>query len=139
MFFKWYGEDLDINIRVPKVLPSYVEKEDIEKLLEALRSKKSHRKTIDRDILLIDIAIHTGLRRSELASVRVGDIDIERQVLVVRQGKGAKDRIIPLSKITTEKLAEYIRGKVYVVFKNGTIPRIMDIYRILPCSLATLL
>ena len=111
VFFKWYGEDLDINIRVPKVLPSYVEKTDIEKLLEALRSKKSHKKTIDRDILLIDLAIHTGLRRSELASVRVGDIDIERQVLVVRQGKGAKDRIIPLSKITTEKLAEYIKGK----------------------------
>ncbi len=111
VFFKWYGEELDINIRVPKILPSYVEKTDIEKLLEALKSKKSHRNTIDRDILLVDLAIHTGLRRSELANLRVGDIDTERQVLVVRQGKGSKDRIIPLSKNTCAKLAEYIDDK----------------------------
>ena len=110
VFLKWYGEELDINARVPKVLPSYVEKTDIDKLLEALRNKKSHKNTIDRDILLIDLAVHTGLRRSELANLRVGDIDVERQVLVVRQGKGGKDRIIPLSKITTDKLAEYIKS-----------------------------
>ena len=62
-------------------------------------------------ILLVDLAIHTGLRRSELANLRVGDIDIERQVLVVRQGKGLKDRVIPMSKNTCEKLGEYIKGK----------------------------
>jgi len=111
VFFKWYGEELDINIRVPKTLPSYVEKSDIEKLLEALRAKKSHRKTIDRDILLVDLAIHTGLRRSEIASLRVGDIDIDRQLLVVRQGKGSKDRVIPLSKSTCDKLTNYIQNK----------------------------
>ena len=41
VFFKWYGEELDINIRVPKILPSYVDKADIDKLLEALKSKKA--------------------------------------------------------------------------------------------------
>jgi len=84
VFLKWYGEELDINIRVPKILPSYVEKGDIERLLEAMRAKRSHKNTIGRDILLVDLAIHTGLRRSEIASLRVGDIDIERQFLVVR-------------------------------------------------------
>ncbi len=39
-----------LNIQVPKMLPSYVEKAYIEKLLEALRSKKSHKSTIRRDI-----------------------------------------------------------------------------------------
>ncbi|MCP4608383.1 MAG: tyrosine-type recombinase/integrase [Planctomycetes bacterium] len=111
VFFKWYGEELDINIRVPKVLPSYVEQSDIEKLLEAMKSKRSHKSTIERDILLIDLAIHTGLRRSELASLKIGDIDIERRLLVVRQGKGSKDRVIPLSKSTTDKVAEYIKNK----------------------------
>lgn len=41
VFLKWYGEELDINIKVPKTLPTYVEKTDIEKLLEALRTKKA--------------------------------------------------------------------------------------------------
>ncbi|MFC1918288.1 tyrosine-type recombinase/integrase, partial [Chloroflexota bacterium] len=108
VFLKWYGEELDINIRVPKILPSYVEKADVEKLLEVMRAKRSHKNTIDRDILLVDLAIHTGLRRSEIAYLRVGDIDIDRQLLVVRQGKGARDRIIPLSKIMINKLADYI-------------------------------
>ena len=37
IFLKWYGEDLDIKIRVPKTLPSYVERTDIEKLESSLR------------------------------------------------------------------------------------------------------
>ncbi|MFC1901852.1 tyrosine-type recombinase/integrase [Chloroflexota bacterium] len=111
VFFKWYGEDLDIKIRVPKILPSYVEKADIGKLLQAMKSKRSHNETVNRDILLVDLAIHTGLRRNELASLKIGDIDLERQVLVVRQGKGSKDRVIPLSKSSCEKLSEYIKGK----------------------------
>ncbi|MFC1928455.1 tyrosine-type recombinase/integrase [Chloroflexota bacterium] len=111
VFFKWYGEELAIKIRIPKILPSYVDKSKIDKLLEAMKSKRSHKETIGRDLLLIDLAIHTGLRRSELANLRVGDIDVERRVLVVRHGKGAKDRIIPLSEITTDKLVEYIKNK----------------------------
>ena len=61
VFFKWYGDELDIKIRVPKMLPSYVEKTDIEKLLEAMKTKRSYKETINRDILLIDLAIHTYL------------------------------------------------------------------------------
>ena len=57
-----------------------------------MKSKRSHNETVSRDILLVDLAIHTGLRRSELASLKVGDIDLERQVLVVRQGKGSKEQ-----------------------------------------------
>jgi integrase/recombinase XerD len=111
VFLKWYGEELDITLRVPKILPSYVEKQDIERLLEAIRDKRTHRATAPRDLLLVDLAIHTGLRRSELANLTVGDIDIERQLLVVRQGKGAKDRVIPLSTNMTNKLAIYTEEK----------------------------
>src|SRR4030043_376886 len=102
MFFKWYGEELDIKLRVPKILPSYVEKSDIGKLLDAIKNKRSYKNNTERDLLLIDLAIHTGLRRSELANLTVGDIDIERQLLIVRQGKGAKDRVIPLSTKMTD-------------------------------------
>jgi integrase len=53
MFFKWYGEELDIKLRVPKILPSHVEKSDIEKLLEAITNKRSHKNSTDRDLMLI--------------------------------------------------------------------------------------
>ncbi len=43
--------------------------------------------------------------------MRVGDIDIERQFLVVRHGKGGKDRVIPLSSNMSNKLAIYVKDK----------------------------
>ena len=110
-FFKWYGEELDINIRVPKILPDYVDKKDIDKLLEAIECKKTHKKKVQRDLLLVDLAIHTGLRRSELANLRVGDIDLDKSILIVRRGKGAKDRVIPLSNYMTSKINAYIQNK----------------------------
>ena len=45
-----------------------------------------------------------GLRRGEGVSLRVSDIDSERMVLHVRQGKGAKDRHVPLPESTLEML-----------------------------------
>ena len=111
VFLKWYGEQLDVKIVVPKTLPSYVEKSDVDRLLEAMRTKKTHKKSAERDVLLVELAIHTGLRRSELASLSIGDIDLNRQVVIVRKGKGAKDRAIPLSDAMTARLADYIEGK----------------------------
>ena len=111
MFFKWYGEDLDINIRVPKILPTYVDRKDIDKLLEAMRYKKTHKKNVQRDLLLVDLAIHTGLRRSELANLTIGDIDTEKGILVVRSGKGNKDRVIPLSSYMVDTLGSHIQDR----------------------------
>jgi integrase len=118
VFLNWYGEELDITLRVPKMLPPYVLRSDIDKLLESISSKKTHKKSIERDMLLVDLAIHTGLRRSELANLKVVDIDNVRRILVVRQGKGGKDRVIPLSTRMVDKLGAYTqtRGKDDSVF-----------------------
>jgi integrase len=40
-FVDWYGEKLDIKIRLPQTLPDYVKSDDIEKLKEAMKSKKT--------------------------------------------------------------------------------------------------
>ena len=76
-----------------------------------MKTKRSHKNTIARDILLVPLAIHSGLRRSELASLKIGDVDIERKLLVVRQGKGSKDRVIPTSASMNDELVTYIKDK----------------------------
>ena len=48
-----------------------------------------------------------GLRVSEVVALRVKNIDGERRLLKVEQGKGAKDRLVPLSPILLEQLREY--------------------------------
>ncbi len=49
-----------------------------------------------RDRAILEVLYSTGIRRAELASLAVTDIDHERQTLLVRQGKGRKDRMIPI-------------------------------------------
>jgi integrase/recombinase XerD len=49
-----------------------------------------------RDRAILEVFYSTGIRRSELAGLAVTDIDRERQTLLVRQGKGKKDRMIPI-------------------------------------------
>ncbi len=49
-----------------------------------------------------------GLRRSEAYCVTIGNIDFDRKILFVEQGKNYKDRIIPLSENTYKVLQDYI-------------------------------
>jgi site-specific recombinase XerD len=53
----------------------------------------------------------TGARRSELVRLRVEDIDSKRMIVHIRQGKGGKDRDVPLSAKWLETLREYWRWK----------------------------
>ena len=56
-------------------------------------------------------AYAAGLRASELGRLRVSDIDSKRMCLRVDQGKGNKDRYVPLSPRLLEQLREYWRRK----------------------------
>jgi site-specific recombinase XerD len=52
----------------------------------------------------------TGMRRAELCHLRTEDIDKERMVIRIRQGKGGKDREVPLSLKLLEQLRIYYRS-----------------------------
>ncbi len=59
---------------------------------------------------MLSLIYACGLRRGELLSLKLTDIDRDRKVLWVRGGKGAKDRMIPISEKVLEMLREYYRG-----------------------------
>jgi len=105
---KWYGEPLDLKVKVPKSLPEYTKDSDIEKLVAAVKNKKSHKGSIVRDLLLIDVAHKTGMRRSELAELEAKDIHSD--FLVVRSGKGQKDRAIPLLPDLALRFQNFTKG-----------------------------
>jgi integrase/recombinase XerD len=73
----------------PKRLPTVLSVEEVGQLLAAARPG------LER--VLLQTAYACGLRISELLSLEVTDIDSARMVVNVRQGKGAKDRQVPLS------------------------------------------
>jgi integrase/recombinase XerD len=49
-----------------------------------------------RDRAILEVFYSSAIRRSELAHLRVADIDYARQTVFVRQGKGARDRFVPI-------------------------------------------
>ena len=49
-----------------------------------------------RDRALMETLYSTGMRRLELASLKLYDLDTERGTVTIRQGKGKKDRVIPI-------------------------------------------
>ena len=110
-FMQWYGDKLDLHIRKDKPLPQVTEDEDIAKLREAIANKKTHKRTIQGDLLLVDLLLKTGLRRSEVANLKTGDIHFTERFLVVRQGKGQKDRVVPLGDEITTRLKAFCSGK----------------------------
>jgi integrase/recombinase XerD len=61
-----------------------------------------------RDRAIIETFYGTGIRRAELAHLNVRDLDTERRTLTVRQGKGRKDRMIPIGDRALAWIARYL-------------------------------
>jgi site-specific recombinase XerD len=83
--------------------------------------------TLFRRTLLMTL-YGTGMRRSELAHLKVGDIDSQRMIIRVVAGKRSKDRDLPLSPALLETLREYWRWrkpKLYL-FPTRTLGRRLD-------------
>ena len=62
-----------------------------------------------RDRAILETFYATGMRRMELANLKLYDIDAERGTVMIRLGKGKKDRHIPISERALQWVAKYIR------------------------------
>jgi site-specific recombinase XerC len=62
-----------------------------------------------RDFAIVMLFLQTGLRVSELVNLRLGDVSLETKELTVRQGKGRKDRVVPLVGQALEALKAYLK------------------------------
>ncbi|MFC1966832.1 tyrosine-type recombinase/integrase [Chloroflexota bacterium] len=106
---KWYGQPLEeFKVKIPRTLPPYVEDDQIERILQAMSSKRSHKGTVVRDQLLVQLDVKTGMRRAEMADLEARDVHAE--FIVVRDGKGGKDRVIPLAPSIAQKLSIFVKG-----------------------------
>jgi integrase/recombinase XerD len=60
-----------------------------------------------RDRAILETLYSTGMRRMELIGLHLHDIDTERGTVMIRQGKGKKDRMIPIGERALEWVAKY--------------------------------
>jgi integrase/recombinase XerD len=98
----WLGRITSMKRRAKK-LPFIPRAEQLQKILEKTRT--------NRDRILLCCLFYLGLRVSEGCKLEVQDVDFERRFLTVREGKGCKDRVLPLPKALYGRLKGWIGGR----------------------------
>jgi integrase/recombinase XerD len=88
--------------KVPEKLPIVLSQEEVVRLIDAAPNRLYR--------MIIVLLYATGLRRTEASLIKVEDIDSKRRVIHIRQGKGARDRDVPLSPKLLEELRGYVRS-----------------------------
>lgn len=91
------------TIRGKKALPRVLNTQQVADFLNSINNEKHW--------LLISLMYSSGLRISEVVRVRVQDFDLMNMTLMVRQGKGKKDRLTILSERQVALLKKYMSNK----------------------------
>ncbi len=102
-FFKWLTKENHIlynpasELELPKVhrkLPKHLlTHEEVERIL---KQTELHGELGIRDRAIIETLYSTGIRRNELSHLKLYDVDTRNGTVMVREGKGKKDRMVPL-------------------------------------------
>lgn len=104
-FFKWLTRQHHIlynpasELVLPKKLrpmpKSILSAKEVEKILSVPDLKQPIEL---RDRVIMEVFYSTGIRRMELANLKIYDVDRARRLLAIRMGKGQKDRMVPIGK-----------------------------------------
>jgi integrase/recombinase XerD len=113
IFYDYILLPFKIKLRKEKTLPLYFDRGDVEAIIvqaeKGLRGQNEWQKK--RNLALVLTFAYTGIRRSELLNLSVGDVDFNRQMLRVVKGKGNKDRVIPMADRIVVPLRSQCEGK----------------------------
>lgn len=121
VFFRWCIKEKymtfnpcdDIETpRLPKRLPPKLTKEEAMRILETAYNYPYKYKTLrTRNYAIFATFIFAGLRKGELLNLKYTDVDLENMSIFIRQGKGNKDRIVPINYKLADILLRYIKDR----------------------------
>lgn len=94
------------NVAEEPLAPRALERKEQLSLLRAVRKSGNL-----RDLAILTMLLHTGMRVSELCNLRVSDISFSRNsnMITIREGKGTKRRNVPLNSTVIGVLRDYLK------------------------------
>jgi len=103
--------------QLPGVAPRALSQEEQRRLMRAIE-----RCGVSRDRAIAIMLLHTGLRLSELASLEVDDVKVSprKGSVLVRSGKGDRQRSVPLNSTCREALSDWLIDRHHVIDRRGT-------------------
>lgn len=121
VFFRWCVENgyMETNpvedIEIPKLekkLPPKLTKQEALRLLEIVYNYPYDYKFLRyRNHAIFSTFVFAGLRKNELLNLKFTDVDIENLTLFINQGKGSKDRVVPISYTLAQSLKRYVNDR----------------------------
>ena len=112
-FYEYLYDEEDIRIPNPvkrgyvlkqsKLLPKHLRDEEVDRLFNVIRNL--------RDRAMFKVMLRCGLRVEELANLSLEAIYLKRRVILVKDGKGSKDRVVYLSDDAYDALVRYLRSR----------------------------
>ena len=113
---KELGVEVDKN--TPKKLPYVPTEEEISKYYKAVWQSKNM-----KYVVIIKTLLYTGVRVSELISIKLSDVDLDNCQIRINKGKGNKDRIVPFPSSFMEVLAVHVanakKDKLNYLFESN--------------------
>jgi len=122
VFFRWCIQEKYMlppnptdDIEIPKLekhLPVRLNKQQAHRILEVSYNYPYHsRFTRCRNHAIFATFLLAGLRKQELLNLKLADVDLQNLSIFVYQGKGSKDRIVPMSYKLAESLKRYLEER----------------------------
>lgn len=117
-FYKWLVEEGEVREnplariqppRVPETVQPYYTPEDVRLVLKSLRGRRIRGFDAARTRAVILALFDTGLRASELCSLRLEDVNWDAQTIVVRHPKGGNERVVSVGTTAMRSLMSYLR------------------------------
>lgn len=98
----WNGQYNKVTplLRTPRTLPQVLESEELNRFLRSLRTQ--------RDRAMIFLMLFGGLRKAEVIALTLEDVHFGRRTVLVRQGKGGHQRLIPIASMALRAVASYL-------------------------------
>ncbi len=102
-----------LSPKKPRRLPVFVQEQQADRLLEPEIMVEGRKFVQVRDLFIVETLYATGIRRAEMRTLKIGDIDMYKREIRVT-GKGNKVRIVPVTEDWIDHLEKYLqhRGEV---------------------------
>lgn len=115
-----------------KRLPRVIRPEVIKEIIDKAGGARSKFLAL-RNVAMLELAYASGIRRMEIVNLNLDDVDLNDRTIYIRNGKGAKDRMVIMNKTASKAIAEYLKHRpksqetaLFVTQSN---------YRLSPCQL----
>lgn len=103
-------QELEIKWQKKEKQKEILSEEDMALFLDGIDLEQ---KGGSRDKAIFELMYSSGLRESDVDNLEIGDVDFKNRIMLIRRGKGSKDRFVAISEVAAVFLKLYLGSRIY--------------------------